>query len=173
MLPGTVCKIPVHGPIILVYHSVACSLISLLITERTKLKTKSRFRTWFAMSVMFCPGWKIINLGSDFRVLLFSYMEVLRFWTITRKSICSSHIALIGQSVVLLVSNLGEIILQEYVVVLVGHGKEKSQAVKNLEAFLGSDSESFVSWYVFLILISLDEFSLFLLSCCHVLLDDS
>lgn len=33
---------------------------------------------------------------------------------------------------------------------LVGHGKEKSQAVKNLEAFLGSDSESFVSWYVFL-----------------------
>jgi hypothetical protein len=46
--------------------------------------------------------------------------------------------------------------------VLVGHGKEKSQAVKNLEAFLGNDSESFVSWYVFLILISLDEFSLLL-----------
>lgn len=37
--------------------------------------------------------------------------------------------------------------MQEYVVVLVGHGKEKSQAVNDLEAFLGGDSESFVSWY--------------------------
>jgi hypothetical protein len=37
--------------------------------------------------------------------------------------------------------------VQEYVVVLVGHGKEKAQAVKDLEAFLGGDSDSFVSWY--------------------------
>lgn len=31
---------------------------------------------------------------------------------------------------------------------LVGHGKEKSHAVKDLEAFLDGGSESFVSWYV-------------------------
>uniref|UniRef100_A0A7I4EYN4 PWI domain-containing protein n=1 Tax=Physcomitrium patens TaxID=3218 RepID=A0A7I4EYN4_PHYPA len=37
-------------------------------------------------------------------------------------------------------------VLVEYVVVLVGHGKEKSHAVKDLEAFLGGGSESFVSW---------------------------
>lgn len=37
--------------------------------------------------------------------------------------------------------------MQEYVVVLVGHGKEKSQAVKDLEAFLGGESDSFVNWY--------------------------
>lgn len=37
--------------------------------------------------------------------------------------------------------------MQKYVVVLVGHGKDQAQAVKDLEAFLGGDSESFVSWY--------------------------
>lgn len=37
--------------------------------------------------------------------------------------------------------------MQKYVVVLVGHGKDQVQAVKDLEAFLGGDSESFVSWY--------------------------
>ncbi|XP_024369333.1 uncharacterized protein [Physcomitrium patens] len=44
------------------------------------------------------------------------------------------------------IGNYTDDVLVEYVVVLVGHGKEKSQAVNDLEAFLGGDSESFVSW---------------------------
>lgn len=37
-------------------------------------------------------------------------------------------------------------VLAEYVVVLVGHGKHRAQAVKDLEAFLGDQSEAFVTW---------------------------
>lgn len=37
-------------------------------------------------------------------------------------------------------------VLAEYVVVLVSHGKQQAQAVKDLEAFLGDQSESFVTW---------------------------
>lgn len=37
-------------------------------------------------------------------------------------------------------------VLAEYVVVLVSHGKQRAQAVKDLEAFLGDQSESFVAW---------------------------
>ena len=35
------------------------------------------------------------------------------------------------------------------------HGKQKSQAVKDLEAFLGDRSEDFVSWYQALLLVNL------------------
>ncbi|MCO5564023.1 hypothetical protein L7F22_017678 [Adiantum nelumboides] len=37
-------------------------------------------------------------------------------------------------------------VLAEYVVVLVSHGKQRAQAIKDLEAFLGDRSEFFVSW---------------------------
>ncbi|KAH7438958.1 hypothetical protein KP509_04G038600 [Ceratopteris richardii] len=37
-------------------------------------------------------------------------------------------------------------VLAEYVVVLVSHGKQRAQAIKDLEAFLGDQSESFVTW---------------------------
>ncbi|KAJ7526996.1 hypothetical protein O6H91_16G031100 [Diphasiastrum complanatum] len=37
-------------------------------------------------------------------------------------------------------------VLAEYVVVLVGHGKQKAQTTADLEAFLGNQSEAFVSW---------------------------
>lgn len=37
-------------------------------------------------------------------------------------------------------------VLAEYVVVLVGHGKQRAQAIKDLEAFLGDQSEGFVTW---------------------------
>ncbi|KAG6545041.1 hypothetical protein Mapa_013735 [Marchantia paleacea] len=37
-------------------------------------------------------------------------------------------------------------VLAEYVVVLVGHGKRQSQAIADLEAFLGDQSKAFVSW---------------------------
>ncbi|EFJ28903.1 hypothetical protein SELMODRAFT_410730 [Selaginella moellendorffii] len=37
-------------------------------------------------------------------------------------------------------------VLAEYVVVLVGHGKQQKQATADLEAFLGVQSEAFVSW---------------------------
>lgn len=29
---------------------------------------------------------------------------------------------------------------------LIGHGKQESQAVSDLDAFLGSESEAFVTW---------------------------
>jgi hypothetical protein len=38
--------------------------------------------------------------------------------------------------------------VQEYVVVLVSHGKQQSQAIVDLEAFLGDESTAFVTWYV-------------------------
>ncbi|KAG0629582.1 hypothetical protein M758_1G114600 [Ceratodon purpureus] len=44
------------------------------------------------------------------------------------------------------IGNYTDDVLVEYVVVLVGHGKERAQAVNDLEAFLGGDSDSFVSW---------------------------
>ncbi|KAI5068222.1 hypothetical protein GOP47_0016567 [Adiantum capillus-veneris] len=37
-------------------------------------------------------------------------------------------------------------VLAEYVVVLVSHGKQRVQAIKDLEAFLGDRSEFFVTW---------------------------
>ncbi|KAL2645487.1 hypothetical protein R1flu_013074 [Riccia fluitans] len=37
-------------------------------------------------------------------------------------------------------------VLAEYVVVLVGHGKRQSQAIADLEAFLGDQSKEFVAW---------------------------
>ncbi|KAJ7551108.1 hypothetical protein O6H91_07G134400 [Diphasiastrum complanatum] len=37
-------------------------------------------------------------------------------------------------------------VLSEYVVVLVGHGKQQAQATVDLEAFLGENTESFVAW---------------------------
>ncbi|KAJ7540901.1 hypothetical protein O6H91_10G035400 [Diphasiastrum complanatum] len=37
-------------------------------------------------------------------------------------------------------------VLAEYVVVLVGHGKQQAQATADLEAFLGDQTESFVAW---------------------------
>ncbi|KAL3698830.1 hypothetical protein R1sor_012906 [Riccia sorocarpa] len=37
-------------------------------------------------------------------------------------------------------------VLAEYVVVLVGHGKRQSQAIADLEAFLGDQSKTFVAW---------------------------
>lgn len=42
--------------------------------------------------------------------------------------------------------NYTDDVLAEYVVVLVGHGKQRAQAVKDLEAFLGERSEAFVIW---------------------------
>ncbi len=38
------------------------------------------------------------------------------------------------------------VLLQEYVVVLVGHGKHRKQAIDDLKAFLGDQSEAFVTW---------------------------
>ncbi|KAI5067249.1 hypothetical protein GOP47_0017777 [Adiantum capillus-veneris] len=37
-------------------------------------------------------------------------------------------------------------VLAQYILVLVAHGKQQAQAVKDLEAFLGDRSESFVAW---------------------------
>eukprot|EP00850_Spirogloea_muscicola_P022676 SM000306S11749 [mRNA] locus=s306:38869:43893:- [translate_table: standard] len=45
----------------------------------------------------------------------------------------------------LLGSNTDEV-LAEYVVVLVGHGKQQAQAAADLEAFLGEKTKKFVSW---------------------------
>ncbi len=44
--------------------------------------------------------------------------------------------------------HLGCSLMQEYVVVLVSHGKQPSQAIVDLEAFLGNESKAFVTWYV-------------------------
>ena len=51
-----------------------------------------------------------------------------------------------------LLFNMEECTLQEYVVVLVGHGKHRMQAINDLKAFLGDQSEAFVSWSVTLTL---------------------
>ena len=48
--------------------------------------------------------------------------------------------------------NMEECTLQEYVLVLVGHGKHRMQAINDLKAFLGDQSEAFVSWSVTLTL---------------------
>ncbi|KAH6559646.1 hypothetical protein KP509_1Z001700 [Ceratopteris richardii] len=37
-------------------------------------------------------------------------------------------------------------VLAQYIVVLVAHGKQQAQAIKDLEAFLGDQSEAFVAW---------------------------
>eukprot|EP00250_Pteridium_aquilinum_P007345 c17088_g1_i1 orf=145-2337(+) len=37
-------------------------------------------------------------------------------------------------------------VLAQYILVLVAHGKQQAQAAKDLEAFLGDQSESFVAW---------------------------
>jgi hypothetical protein len=47
-----------------------------------------------------------------------------------------------------LIGNDTDDVLVEYVVVLVSHGKQQSQAIVDLEAFLGDESTAFVTWYV-------------------------
>jgi hypothetical protein len=46
------------------------------------------------------------------------------------------------------IGNYSDDVLVEYVVVLVSHGKQPSQAIVDLEAFLGNESKAFVTWYV-------------------------
>jgi Ni,Fe-hydrogenase III component G len=45
-----------------------------------------------------------------------------------------------------LIGNDTDDVLVEYVVVLVSHGKQQSQAIVDLEAFLGDESTAFVTW---------------------------
>jgi hypothetical protein len=44
------------------------------------------------------------------------------------------------------IGNYSDDVLVEYVVVLVSHGKQLSQAIVDLEAFLGNESKAFVTW---------------------------
>lgn len=37
--------------------------------------------------------------------------------------------------------------LQEYVIVLLRNGRHKEEAKKELNVFLGDDSDSFINWY--------------------------
>jgi hypothetical protein len=53
--------------------------------------------------------------------------------------------------------HLGCSLMQEYVVVLVSHGKQLSQAIVDLEAFLGNESKAFVTWYVCNCLVSTNQ----------------
>ncbi len=53
--------------------------------------------------------------------------------------------------------HLGCSLTQEYVVVLVSHGKQLSQAIVDLEAFLGNESKAFVTWYVCNCLVSTNQ----------------
>ena len=58
-----------------IYYCVECSLISLMISEITRLNTNCLygwFGTWFAMSVILCPGWNLIDLVSDFTEFCYS-----------------------------------------------------------------------------------------------------
>ncbi|KAH8931676.1 hypothetical protein BDL97_19G034200 [Sphagnum fallax] len=74
-------------------------------------------------------------------------MEASRKFTLDASSEGAAKLkAIVKAKLSEFIGNYSDDVLVEYVVVLVSHGKQPSQAIVDLEAFLGNESKAFVTW---------------------------